>query len=110
MDQLAHFPQGVARDDLGQHQFVGLVLLSVSATGQPVPLFLLLYPVVGVVLLPLPLTAAVVLEGAEADLVTVQTHHKATLVTHPVHVEQRRITDVTHLAHPGHCSLPRNFG
>ena len=42
--------------------------------------------------------------------VTVDAHDEATLVTHPVHVEEGRVTHVTHLTHTLYRSLPRDLG
>ena len=42
-------------------------------------------------------------------LVAVQADHKATLLTHPVDVEECGLAGVTHLPHAAHCSLPRQL-
>lgn len=43
-------------------------------------------------------------------LVAVQADNKATFLTDPVDVEERRLAGITHLPHPPYCSLPRQLG
>ena len=91
----------ITRDDLCQHQLLGLVRLSVGATRQPA----------------LPARRARRTLGVEtaaatprAQAIAVDAHDEATLVAHPVHVEERRVAHVAHLAHALHGSLPRQLG
>ena len=90
--------------DLRQHELGGLVLLSVCAAGQPlaVAIFLLLVFV-------FELEVGVVLLAFAARLEAVQADDKAALVADPVHVEERRVADVTHLTHALDSTLPRDF-
>lgn len=42
--------------------------------------------------------------------VAIQAHNEATLLTHPVDVEERHLAGVAHLPHPSDGSLPRQLG
>ena len=45
----------------------------------------------------------------DSDFVTIQANNKTTFLANPVHVEQRCVTNITHLPHSLHCSFPGNL-
>ena len=91
----------ITGDDLGDHQLLRLMGLPVGTAREP--------------LLALTLARGALVIRASGHLphaqpVAVQTNHKATLVAHPVEVEEGGVARVAHLTHALHSTFPGHLG